>query len=42
MRYFIAAVGLAVALSFAHVASAGNSGWDNGSNGYGQYHTSNG
>ena len=42
MRYFIAALGLMVALTFGHVASAADSGWDNGSNGYGQYHVSNG
>ena len=43
MRYFVAALGLMVALTFGHVASAaGNAAWDNSSNGYGQYHVSNG
>lgn len=43
MRYFIAALGLVVALTFGHVASAGNNtGWDNSSNGDGFYHVSNG
>jgi hypothetical protein len=42
MRYFIAALGLMVALTFGHVASAGNTGWENSSNGEGSYHLSNG
>ena len=43
MRYFIAALGLMVALGLSQVAfAAGNTGWDNSSNGYGQYHVSNG
>jgi hypothetical protein len=43
MRYFIAALGLMVALTFGHVASAtGNTGWENSSNGDGSYHLSNG
>jgi hypothetical protein len=43
MRYFIAALGLMVALGLSQVTfAAGNTGWDNSSNGYGQYHVSNG
>jgi hypothetical protein len=42
MRYFVAAIGLMVALTFGHVASAGNTGWEDSTNGYGQYHVSNG
>jgi hypothetical protein len=43
MRYFVAALGLMVALTFGHVASAtGNTGWENSSNGDGAYHLSNG
>jgi hypothetical protein len=41
MRYFVAAVGLMVALTFGHVALADN-GWGNASNGYGFYHQGNG
>jgi hypothetical protein len=42
MRYLIA-LGLAFALAFGPAAfAAGNSGWDNGSNGYGYYHQGNG
>jgi hypothetical protein len=43
MRYFVAALGLMVALTFGHVASAAsNTGWENSSNGDGYYHVSNG
>jgi hypothetical protein len=42
MRYVVAALGLMVALTFGHVASAGNSSWDTQDNGYGQYHEGNG
>ena len=41
MRYFIAALGLVVALGFSQVASAAD-GWGTQNNGYGQYHVSNG
>jgi hypothetical protein len=42
MRYFIAALGLVVALGFGHVAFAADDGWGNSNNGNGQYHVSNG
>ena len=41
MRYFAAALGLVLALSFSHLASAAD-GWGTHENGYGQYHVSNG
>jgi hypothetical protein len=41
MRYFIAALGLVLALGFSQVASAAD-GWGTQQNGYGQYHVSNG
>lgn len=41
MRYFIAAVALAIALASGSVAFA-DDGWGTQSNGYGQYHVSNG
>jgi hypothetical protein len=40
MRYFVAALGLVLALSFSHIASAAD-GWGNAENGYGYYHQSN-
>jgi hypothetical protein len=42
MRYFIAAVGLAFALASGSVAFAADDGWSTQTNGYGQYHVSNG
>jgi hypothetical protein len=41
MRYFIAAVGLALALASGSVAFAAD-GWGTQNDGYGQYHVSNG
>lgn len=42
MRYFVAALGLVVALGFGHFALAADNGWGNSNNGNGQYHVSNG
>ena len=41
MRYFVAAV-LAFSLALAPAAFAAGNGWGTQSNGYGQYHVSNG
>ena len=41
MRYFVAAVGLTLALAFGQAAVAAGNGWGNASNGYGNYHESN-
>jgi hypothetical protein len=40
MRYFIAAIGLAIALGFGQAAVAAD-GWGNAENGYGYYHQAN-